>query len=127
MNAGLLIQYRVIIVSAPATGPEGAQEDSVQLLRDVLTINTKDAMQTYAKVVSSNFWNAGIARYYVKRAQLLENTFTGNGDEHAVIVLLADDTRKSEVAFADASRVDSASQLSGAGHVHCDAVIRFVS
>lgn len=120
----------VVVVSARATGPEGAQEDPVRLLRAVLTTNTKNAAEAHAEVISSNFWNEGIAGHYSKRAELLESTFSGNGDEHAVIVLLADDTRRAETAFAAASRGDwdsVSSQLSGAGHVHRDATIRFSS
>lgn len=102
-------------------------EDPVQQLRALLTTNKNDAVQALTNVISVNFWNEGIARHYLERAELLEGTFSGNGDEHAVMVLLAEDVCNADKAFADATSVDSAPHLSGASYVHRDAANRFGS
>ncbi|CAM9479840.1 unnamed protein product, partial [Ectocarpus sp. 8 AP-2014] len=101
-----------------------AQDTPAQQLTALLNKNKNDALQAEAEIILARFWNQGIAHHYRKRAELLESAYFGNGDERAVVVLLRHDKEMAESAFADASTVDSSTQLSGAAYVHRDAMIR---
>lgn len=94
-------------------------------MKSLLRTNKHHAMMKEAGVNSSTFWIAGIARHYRERAELLEDAFSESGDEHSVMILLEDDLKMAEEAFADASRVDNGvPKLSAVAYLHRDALTR---
>ncbi|CAN0263746.1 unnamed protein product [Scytosiphon promiscuus] len=123
-KAAVLHNARNGVGASSKPAADGSQEQ-VQRVKALLKTNTHDAMKVEASVTSSTFWIAGIARHYRERAQVLESAFSGSGDEHSVMVLLQDDLKMAEKAFADASRADNGGpQLSGVAYAHRDATTR---
>lgn len=95
-------------------------------MKALLKRNKTGAMIAEAGAISSTFWVANFTRHYRERAELLESTFSGSGDEHSVMVLLEDDLKMAEASFAEASQVENGvPQLSGVGYVHRDAGTRY--
>ena len=94
---------------------------SVQQVKALLEKNVADAntaVDTYM------FWVQQTATRYRDRAELLSSTYTGTGDEHAVLVLLTHDKTEAEKAYARESH-KSHTKMSGEGYVHRDAIGRY--
>ncbi|CAN0033084.1 unnamed protein product, partial [Ectocarpus fasciculatus] len=122
-KAALKLAQQNTMDGAAQPAVDRSQGTPAQQLTALLEKNKNDALQAEEEIILARFWNEGIAQHYRKRAELLESAYFGNGDERAVVVLLGHDKEMAENAFAEASTVDSSTQLSGAAFVHRDAMI----